>query len=173
MLSPQRQLEDHLTKNINLSGATTHDVRYHFLEWAPRALEARLKPGVSTDALSMIDTTDTARYKFCLMVDEICLESLDHDQENMNWPVVKVINCDWGPLSLEERQYEIHPDYHDGETDDWEEEVGWMYLPVHQYVEWYDLLSESWQDWWEFYVRPPYIDRTETSDELVGSWRKK
>ncbi|KAI1858094.1 hypothetical protein JX265_009597 [Neoarthrinium moseri] len=163
-------LQSHFQLTKSFSGATSHEVRDHFLQWAPHELESRLKPGIPTHKAFGQWASETARYRYCLFVDDICLESLDH--ETRNCPVVKVLEKDWGPLSLAERQYEIHPDFHDGETDDGEEEVGWMYLPVFDYLNWYDILTEE-DAWWPFYVRPPYIDWAETKDDLVGSWRNK
>lgn len=101
----------------------------------------------------------------------MCLESLVHS--SYHGPVVKVLNEDWGNLTPEERKYTIHPDYHDGATDDEFEEVGWMYLPVDRYLDWYDLLSEHQDDWWRFYNRPPYIDWRESKDDVIGWWRNK
>lgn len=109
-----------------------------------------------------------ARYKFCLFVDDICLESLD--QKGSNWPVVKVLEKNWGPLPADQRQYKIHPDYHDGETDQEEEEVGWMYMPADWYMEWYELLTKE-DDFYGFYARPPYISLGWPEDEVVGFWR--
>ncbi|KAK6214590.1 hypothetical protein LQW54_004312 [Pestalotiopsis sp. IQ-011] len=115
--------------------------------------------------------SSTARYEFCLFVDNICLESLVH--RSYHGPVVKVLNKDWGNLTLEERKYKIHPDFHDGETDDESEEVGWMYLPINRYLDWYDLLREHQEHWWRFYARPPYIDWRESRDDVIGWWRNK
>lgn len=156
------------------SGATSHEVRDHFLQWVPYELNSRLKPSASDPSqfsAAWACASSTARYEFCLFVDDMCLESLVH--RSHHGPVVKVLNKDWGNLTPEERVYTIHPDYHDGATDDEFEEVGWMYLPIDRYLDWYDLLSEHQYDWWRFYVRPPYFDWTESKDDVVGWWRNK
>ena len=50
------------------------------------------------------------KYTSTLFIDDIYLESL----VNMNMPVVKLLSTQWGNLSLEEKKYTIHPDWHDG-----------------------------------------------------------
>ena len=153
------------------SGATSHEVRDHFLQWVPNELRDRLKPNPPPAELFSVQNSfvnGAARYKFCLFVDDICLESLD--QKGSNWPVVKVLEKNWGPLPADQRQYKIHPDYHDGETDEEEEEIGWMYMPADWYMEWYDLLTKV-DDFYGFYARPPYISLGFPEDEVVGFWR--
>lgn len=60
----------------------------------------------------------------------MCLESLD--QYGMYYPVVKILDRNWTDyLSPQERQSAVvYPGMHDGITEDWEEDVGRMYLPV-------------------------------------------
>lgn len=77
------------------------------------------------------------RYNYCLVVDDVCLESLDRIAR----PVVK-------PVKLVKKVKKVfqdeddsrgggggsgmvaHPDWEDGVRDCNEEDVGWMYLPV-------------------------------------------
>ncbi|KAG6155025.1 hypothetical protein E4U11_006206 [Claviceps purpurea] len=46
--------------------------------------------------------------------------------------------------------------FHDGLTDDWEEDVDCMYMPLVYYLDRYFKFVKV--DWDEQYVRPPYID---------------
>ncbi|KAJ6028307.1 hypothetical protein N7540_003883 [Penicillium herquei] len=93
------------------------------------------------------------RLNYALFVDDICLESLVH----MDMPVVKVLSKQWGNLSLDERKYTIHPEWHDGVTEIDEEDVGWMYINILDYVDVYDKLemSHALGGWYTIYLRPP------------------
>lgn len=84
------------------------------------------------------DITLGPRYNFCLFVDDICLESLDEMS-----PVMKILWKQWGGREPTDRQYEIHPDWEDGEKDKWEEDFGWMYIPVDKYFKYYDLFEDA------------------------------
>ncbi|EEQ30658.1 conserved hypothetical protein [Microsporum canis CBS 113480] len=95
-----------------------------------------------------------------------CLESVDH----MDLPVVKLLAKHFGARDPAERDYIIHPDYEDGETDNEEEDVGWMYLEVYNYVEMYGLLEET--DWWyDQYQRPPLLPYDSPTHQNPGYWR--
>jgi hypothetical protein len=112
--------------------------------------------------------TSTPRYEYCLVVDDICLESVEHP--GVNSPVVKLLCKDWeSPFPPEERDYAVPAPFHDGATEYEEEDVGWMYMPLQEYLYKYHWLGKG--DWDEQYVRPPYIDGTETESEVVGHWR--
>jgi hypothetical protein len=111
----------------------------------------------------------TPRYKYCLFVDQICLEAVEH-MDNF-WAVVKLIHPDWEPyLTPEELLQEVHPPYHDGITEHYEEDVGWMYMELSSYVEKYEHFHED--DWNEMYVRPPFITCSEDENSMVGHWSK-
>jgi valyl-tRNA synthetase len=164
-------------------GATSHDVRDHFSHWVADELQTWLDPerAHNFDPEEVrrnpvpVDSGgncifEGARYDFCLFVDDICLESLDHREDN---PLVKILDRVWGHLEPEKRGYAMHPDWHDGETDDEFEDVGWMYTRVSDYVHNYRLLSEDpGTIWGEYYTRPPGIF-LQDSDEIAGDWRKK
>ncbi|KAI0863674.1 hypothetical protein F4860DRAFT_467478 [Xylaria cubensis] len=151
-------------------GATTHVVRDHFLQWVPKDLQSRLSESskASIKDLELTGATDCPRYEYCILIDDLCLESLDYP--SMNSPVVKLIWRRWGPLDQNERQAPIYPGFHDGETEYYEEDVGWMYMPVQYYLDRYDDLGHS--DWDNVYVRPPFIEGDETEDEFPGHWRR-
>ncbi|KAI8949279.1 putative muramidase [Xylaria longipes] len=154
---------------IDDDGATTHAVRDHFLQWVPKDLQSRLSESskASVEDLELTGATSCPRYECCVLIDDLCLESLDYP--NMNSPVVKLVWRRWGPLDQDERQAPIYPGFHDGQTEYYEEDVGWMYMPVRYYLDRYDALG--YWDWDDVYVRPPYIEGDETEDEIPGHWR--
>ncbi|KAI0200143.1 hypothetical protein F4808DRAFT_470572 [Astrocystis sublimbata] len=162
----------HVIDDKTLDGATSHQVREHFQAWVPKNLEDRLQPNATDmeDDLSWIYATTTPRYVYCLFVDDICLESVDYP--SIDSPVVKLLWKDWeSPWPVQERNYTTPAPFHDGGTEYDEEDVGWMYMPVHDYFDKYDLLGTT--DWDAQYVRPPYIDYSEDESNMVGHWRQK
>ncbi|KAG5939989.1 hypothetical protein E4U60_000665 [Claviceps pazoutovae] len=174
----------HAIDDPSLYGASIDQVRAHFRSWIPENIRSRLRP----EATDLDDITYnylvyiTPRYKHCLYVDDLCIESLD--QDHADCPVVKILDKDWEPYTPEKLK-EIEETeglgvigdgstpapFHDGLTDDWEENVGWMYMPVKSYLELYFTLVK-W-DWLDVYVRPPYIDWTEDESTFIGHWRNK
>lgn len=155
-----------------ISGATSHQVRDHFQSWVPKNLEDRLRPDATNleDYVGWLRATSTPRYKCCLFVDDICLESVD--QPGCDTPTVKILCKDWeSPFPPEERNYTVPAPFHDGATEYDEEDVGWMYMPLHYYMDKYEVLG-SW-DWDDIYVRPPYIDGSEDETNFIGHWRQK
>lgn len=154
-----------------ISGATSHQVRDHFQSWVPKNLKDRLRPDADDpqNDIDWIYATSTPRYKYCLFVDDICLESVDHPGTDS--PVVKLLCKNWeSPFPPQERNYIVHAPFHDGATEYDEEDVGWMYLPLYEYLDKYDLLGKC--DWDDQYVRPPYIDGFENESQLIGHWRQ-
>ncbi|EFQ97702.1 hypothetical protein MGYG_00741 [Nannizzia gypsea CBS 118893] len=163
------------------NGATSHDIRDHFTSWVSDTLPDILvtPPTVVTPTteserqLTPVNHPHSeqssdfgTRYNFCLFADDICLESIEH----MKAPVIKLLARDFGVRGPAERDYIIHPDYEDGETDNEEEDVGWMYLEVLDYVNVYDTLEED--DWWyELYRRPPLLPYDSIADQNPGFWR--
>jgi hypothetical protein len=110
-----------------------------------------------------------ARFNFALFIDDICLVPLDHMQS----PVVKILHKQWGHLTPEERKYEVHSDFHDGATEDEEEDVRWMYMSVLEYVDIYD--KYEWAHdcaWYASYLRPPQmVDYWGDEGSQPGFWR--
>lgn len=110
------------------------------------------------------------RYKYCLVVDEICLESVE--QPRAVFPVVKLLYRDWeNEWSSEERLQGVQPPFHDGITDSIDEDVGWMYMWLSSYMKTYESFHE-W-DWDDMYMRPPFVDSTCDETNMVGHWRAK
>ncbi|KAF4224513.1 hypothetical protein CNMCM8980_007536 [Aspergillus fumigatiaffinis] len=141
------------------NGATSHDVRDHFIAWVAEELPRVVAQPEKFFAQEEFSSTGLrrewtlgARYNFCVFVDDICLESLD----KMSSPVVKLLWGQWGPLEPHERNYTVHPEYEDGETDEYHEDVGWTYMSVDEYMGYYRDLNECYF-WDDLYVRPPHM----------------
>ncbi|KAF9888673.1 hypothetical protein FE257_008431 [Aspergillus nanangensis] len=172
-LLPRHELIAH-NDQLAYDGTTSHEVRDHFRVWAAHAMMDRLVDPHPQDLEVMLradgpGTTGPewflgARYNFCLFVDELCLESL----REMRSPVVKLLWKQWGQLQEHERTYSVNPEWHDGSTDEEEEDVGWMYMSVSDYVEWYERLHEP-EYWYGAYARPPTMYG---ELETPGFWRK-
>ncbi|KAJ5357649.1 hypothetical protein N7541_004807 [Penicillium brevicompactum] len=158
-------------------GATSHEVRDHFHGWVaeqlpkvfetPETLQMMLQSHSDTDQHPGPEFGLGARFNLALFVDDICLESMDHMRE----PVVKIMYKPWGDLSPEERNYKIDPEWHDGTTGEWDEDVGWMYMSVGDYVDMYDRYA--WTDdyiWIDEYSRPPLMNSCDKA-KLPGFWR--
>lgn len=145
-------------------GATSHDIRDHFNTWVTDQLPKIVTSPEVLEALHADDNIGWGpqyflgpRYNFCLFVDDYCLDSLELFDNSPSGPIVKCLSKPWGNLTLQERNYKIHPEWHDGETDDELEMVGWIYLPVCSYVGWYDTLVEP-SNFEEYYLRPPMMN---------------
>lgn len=99
---------------------------------------------LSNDAHNMANTTHPARivpprWKYCIFVDQDSLRSVEK-----------------GPEDLELK------DQDGGETDNDDEEVGWMYMDMKDYIAVYDRLTSPFA-WQEHYERP-YKSYVESSD---------
>lgn len=148
-----------------ISDATSHQVREHFQAWVPKNLDERLRPD-ATPSKQDVDwrlASETPRYEYCLFVDDFCIESWDPDSTRL--PVVKLLRKDWEPesptSSPREEEQEPPSPFYDGFTDNDEEDVGWMFLSVDDYVEQYELLGEMF--WADLYRRP---SREDMDDDL-------
>lgn len=163
-LLPHHQLviNDDITK---FNGATSHEIRDHFNAWvadqlpqvvaSPEVLE-RLRSHNSTHHQLGPEYDLGARYNFCLFMDDFCLDSTKYINDSQFDPVIKVLSGFSGKITPQEREYQIHPNWHDGETDDEFEMVGWMYIPMESYVWWYNALEQP-ADWDRYYLRPPMM----------------
>ncbi|KAG5939991.1 hypothetical protein E4U60_000667 [Claviceps pazoutovae] len=169
---------------IDDPGASIDQARHHFRSWIPENIRSRLRP----EATDLNDITYnylvyiTPRYEYCLYVDDVCIESLD--QDDVDCPVVTILDKDWEPYTPEElKELEESEDFgvigdgatpalfHDRLTDDWEEDVGWMYIPLVYYFDRCFKLVKV--DWDEQYVRPPYIEGFANESTFIGHWRNK
>ncbi|KAK4871129.1 hypothetical protein LT330_000366 [Penicillium expansum] len=145
------------------NGATSHDIRDHFNAWVTGQLPQIVASPKELENLQSDDHNGLGhqyflgpRYNFCLFVDDFCLESLELFEKALCGPIVKILSKPWGNLTPQERNYKIHPEWHDGETDEEYEMVGWMYMPIHSYVQWFDTLEVP-SNWEAYYIRPPMM----------------
>lgn len=161
-----------------LNSATSHEVRDHFNDWVAGQLPKVVKTHEVLQRLmeehkKIPDFGPEyplgARLNFALFVDDVCLESLVH----MDQPVVKILYKQWGNLTIEERKYKIDPDWHDGVTEEEEEDVGWMYMSVIDYVDMYDKFEWAHTGvWHNTYLRPPQMmDYYNDRESQPGFWR--
>jgi hypothetical protein len=83
-----------------------------------------------------------SRWCFCFLVDDICLYSLN--RQDAYGAVVKIVNLRFYGGRCES----IAEGWEDGETDDLQEDVGWMYAYTYSLEIWYDILSDpsNWDD---------------------------
>ncbi|RHZ60437.1 uncharacterized protein CDV56_102542 [Aspergillus thermomutatus] len=133
-----------------LEGATSHDVRDRFIAWVSEEVPRVVSRPEEFFAREEFSTT---------LRREWTLDEGSRGEATLG---------QWGPLEPHERNYAVHPDYEDGETDEDDEDVGWTYMSVIDYMRYYNHLNEY--DWWyNFYARPPYMIEEE---QIPGSWRK-
>lgn len=64
--------------------------------------------------------TAGTRYNVCMLIDDICLLSLD---ENRTGPLVMLVKKQWG-TDVATEDYQVHPDYEDGWMIDHDEGPG-------------------------------------------------
>ncbi|KAK3295593.1 uncharacterized protein B0H64DRAFT_395717 [Chaetomium fimeti] len=147
-------------------GATIDQVRTHFRAWSLEELKRNWRhPPLPEEELAKIEASTFGpdegaglRYNYCLVVDDLCLESV----ERMRSPVLKLVDKGWKPYDpdelpmTDESEEDENPGWEGGVTNSEYEWVGWMYIDTNDYVEIQDLLQESC--WWpDMYVRPPLM----------------
>lgn len=164
-----------------LDGAASRDVRARFTQWAAEELRRNWQSVESAPDEEHARKADSdgpgyfsgTRYNYCLQVDDICLESLEH----MASPVVKLVRKVWEGGQEEDTVAAAAEIYHDGqgveEGSMEEEDVGWMYLPVRDYVECCNQLHdvEFWDD--GYYVPPPFTFLDRSRAHAPGFWRRQ
>ncbi|EGE00099.1 hypothetical protein TESG_07421 [Trichophyton tonsurans CBS 112818] len=158
-------------------GATSHDIRDHFATWVVDTVTPKLITALSESEMKQLrdpykedpgpEWTMGARYNFCLFIDDICLESMEH----MINPVVKMLAKNFGARRPEDRNYAVYPGWEDGETEESDEDVGWMYTWVMESVSNYDKMMET-HEWYDEYRRPPGIWYSLGESDFPGHWRK-
>jgi hypothetical protein len=165
-------------------GATTDQVREHFDKWTVDELRRnwREQPVPEEEFAKFVadDEMDHAglRYNFCLLVDDLCLESLD---KMPGRPVVKLVSKHWAPYAEDELD-QLQCDLDDGPEEDiprWEggvsnsegEDIGWKYMEVSDYVQKHNDLYD-YQDWADEYVRPPFMDWDYNLETAPGFWQR-
>jgi hypothetical protein len=162
-------------------GATPDQVRKHFTNWAVDELRRNWReppmpdnevPEIEPGSRFTVDSSAGTRYNFCLLVDDICLESLD----KMCNPVVKLVTKYWTAgeqdLECEEEDEGENPGYEGGVSDSEFEDVGWMYKNVSEYVDIQNDFHDPW-NWADDYVRPPIMGWESEFESAPGFWRRK
>lgn len=117
------------------------------------------------------------RWRFCLMVDEVCLRMLDRPEDerwsnyfNSGDVVIKLVYMNFCQKEEEEYYKKCHSDlaeewqvqdegivWDGGVTPLDEEYVGWQYILASEHVKWYNRLMDD--EWFEHhYVRPQKED---------------
>ncbi|KAK2590533.1 hypothetical protein QQS21_011783 [Conoideocrella luteorostrata] len=167
-------------------GATIETLHAKFSEWVVDEYRANCKeehrPSVeelNADTTGKKGYFSGARYNFFLVVDDICLESLDQACGG----VVKFVQVGHGDedvesLSADEIE-EMGPKEEDsnwegGVTESEFENVGWMYMQTGNYVVFQEYLADP-DNWEDQYLRPPRYWHGDVEDWFVGapgSWRK-
>ena len=133
-----------------LDGASTSVVREHFKQWAATAPQQEQGTG---PALSQ-------RYRYCVQVDAVALESVIHDAPSPSQPdtisdgFVNLIWRDWEPSKLDPRQTPEEPI--EGCT---QHEVGWMRVAYQDVMVGMQYYLRDWNDWYSEYRRPPEVAR--------------
>lgn len=158
-------------------GTTSHDIRDHFTAWVADTVEPKMITALSESEMKQLrdpykedpgpEWTMGTRYNFCLFIDDICLESMEH----MSNPVVKMLAKNFGARKPEHRNYAVYPGWEDGESEESDEEVGWMYTWVMENVSNYDKMMRT-EVWYDEYRRPPGIWYALDESQLPGHWRK-
>jgi hypothetical protein len=169
------------------SNADSHTIREAFREWVaddlpPRVLNTDKEGGID-NIRAMIRSNiirepqeygpdeprhpwwvAPPRWSFCFFVDDICLRTLNRADGFCE--VVKMVNLRFHGGRCEN----IAEGWEDGETDDPEEDVGWMYANPRSHRTWYQVLSDpsNWDDdvW---YMRPDKEEYPIANDVGEGS----
>ena len=154
-------------------GATIDEVRDHFRWWSLKELKrnwrhppvpedvlARFGCGCDVDEWDFVHGVEPARYNYCLVVDDMCLECVEWMRDRA---VVKLVDRTWkfreyGPddLLIPGKNGE-NCCWDGGVTDYPHEEVGWMYMEVNDYITMQEDLEDATFGWEQIYWRPPLI----------------
>jgi hypothetical protein len=161
-------------------GAGPENIREHFNSWSVDELQrnwrADREPATKDEITGSAGNTNYlsqagARYNFCFLIDDICLESL----EKMDNPVVKLVNRNWTPESEQDEAEEDEEDeklvWEGGATNGEYEDVGWMYVNAFEYLDVQNELQED-DNWSEMYTRPPLMRFESDFDKAPGFWRR-
>ena len=160
-------------------GATPERVRKHFNKWVPEELKRNWREPPMPDKLfskvqlgerTELDHTGV-RYNFCLLIDDICLESLDENLSGL--PVAKLVSKHEPYVEDMEYEEETSCPWEGGMTDNEFENVGWMYKKVCDYVHIHDQLQQP-DDFYDeaYYRRPPLLECGDEFERAPGYWRR-
>lgn len=148
------------------AGADTHTIRDAFQEWVAGDLPPRVRHPQFAGGIDNIraviksgwnDSDEYVpdrpihpsvlappRWGFCLLVDDFCLRSLDLTIRDPDAPMVKLVTL----LYSRGRCENIAEGWADGETDDPQEDVGWVYMYANDYESCYAFLHDpgNWDE---------------------------
>ena len=133
-----------------LDGASTSVVREHFKQWAATAPQQEQGTG----------PTLSQRYKFCVQVDAVALESVIHDAPSppqhytISDGFVNLIWKDWEPYTPDPREGVEEPI--EGFT---QQQVGWMRVAYQDVMVGMYYYVRDWNAWYAEYRRPPELAR--------------
>jgi hypothetical protein len=132
-----------------LDGASTSVVREHFKQWAATAPQQEQGTGPALQ-----------RYRYCVQVDAVALESVIHDSPSTPQPdtisdgFVNLIWKDWEPSRPDSREEVEEPI-----EGCMQHKVGWMRVAYQDVmVDVYHYLRD-WNDWYSEYCCPPQVAR--------------
>lgn len=162
-----------------LQGATIEQLAEKFSKWVIDEYRSNCneEDRPSAEELEAADGySGGTGYNFFLVVDDVCLETMDEDYG----PVVKIVQGGlsgprWEPYSAEEIEEEgpIQEDsmWEGGVTECEFENVGWMYMEVCDYVVVQERLSDAW-NWEDQYLRPPQLRIEDGHGYALVPWRR-
>lgn len=151
-------------------GADTATIRAHFRHWSEQAAQQERSPQPLRDPTWEKDapsrrTGVSARYQFCIQVDEESLSSIVHEVPNppradastTGW--VKLINKYWIPIQDDPQR---RPGWGRGNTYEpiegvTERDVGWVKVPYRDVMLEYYYGEEGLNQWRSDYRRPPEV----------------
>lgn len=134
-------------------GASPAKVRDHFDQWAKGELKRNMaqRPLSDDSHRSHEELMKLAgtRYHICMLIDDVCLQSVDVSQTALR-ELVMLVKKDSDLASESKVEQDIHPDYEDGWMVDHNEGPGgWIYVEALEYIKLYDMLSSDHNDWYE------------------------
>lgn len=180
-LHPRHQFEIVNHQN-QLDGATMSQLHEKSCEWVVdeyrRNCEEDKRPSVEAFKADKEGESHGyaggARYNFFLVVDDVCLESMDQPCG----PVVKLVQkAGFGEDNYTAEEIEeLGPKQEDsvwegGVTESEYENVGWMYIEVSDYVAFQERLCDP-GNWEDQYLRPPQLRLQDGFEDAPGSWRR-
>ncbi|KAK7403921.1 hypothetical protein QQX98_010291 [Neonectria punicea] len=142
-------------------GASTQELRAHFLAWRGEAFRAEQKaPQPRAD----VPQYGSPRYDYFIQVDEAALRSIfvENDDDRPWWDgfnegYVNFVNANW--KSLAELGLDPGDEEHESIHGCTEEDVGWMKMSAGLVgAEFYEAMIGVADLWYVFYKRPPAVN---------------
>ncbi|KHN93947.1 uncharacterized protein MAM_08202 [Metarhizium album ARSEF 1941] len=166
-------------------GATIDALRESFSAWVVHEYRANCRPErrpsvdeFNADAAGRDGGyAGGARYNFFLVVDQVCLESLDQECGAVVKLVQRAAHGAAGDGYSAEEVEQMGPRGRDsrwegGLTESEFENVGWMYMEATDYVAFQERLADA-GNWEDQYLRPPQLRSLDGFEDAPGSWRRR